>query len=331
MPTLQELTEGAFSPANKDYVGVAGGSLRPADLGWLRKEGGSYDPYREPMRYAFPCLKPVGQIILGIDPLAGGKAPPVTQSCANGVVRLEAAHGDAKARLQYVLGMTNDVYAIRGDLAGIISPVWLRLYRHQDPSHLTYMTPDGKGYTDPAAEADKAFNGPIDPPTSGKDGRYFWIRQRMPAEKTFPQGFQYVLMGVVAAPGEVKLDSVEGKTGLGTPPPNQPLNREWKGAKRPAIAAAPGAAATASFTPAADGQLEAFVTIVTTMDGDDLLGLAKQRLAKAEAGGFDAVVKENTQWWNEFYDKRENGRAFHGATGRAATDDVPRHLSELGR
>ena len=47
----------------------------PIDLGWLRKEGGSYDPYRKPMRYAFPCLKPVGQIILGIDPLAGAEAP----------------------------------------------------------------------------------------------------------------------------------------------------------------------------------------------------------------------------------------------------------------
>ena len=52
-----------------------GNSLRPFDLGWLRKEGGSYDPYRYPMRYAFPCLKPVGQIILGIGALVGADSP----------------------------------------------------------------------------------------------------------------------------------------------------------------------------------------------------------------------------------------------------------------
>ncbi|MGE5612202.1 MAG: glycosyl hydrolase family 95 catalytic domain-containing protein [Bacillota bacterium] len=321
-PTLQEITEGAFAAVNKSYVGVKGDSLRPIDLGWLRKEGGSYDPYRKPMRYAFPCLKPVGQIILGIDAMAGASAPRIMQSCANGVVSLQVAKGDARASLEYVLGMTSNVFAIRGDLAGIDTPVWLRLYRHQDTTHLMYMTPDGKTYTRPEAEADKAFNGPIDPPTSGKDGRFFWIRQRMPAEKTFPQGFEYVLMGVMAAPGNVNLESVEGKTGLGTPPANQPLNGEWNNVMRPAIAAASGAAATATFTPARNGKLTAFVTIVTTMDGGDLLALAKKRLAEAEAGGFEGVVGENTRWWNEFYDKRENGRVFYGTATREASDDI---------
>jgi hypothetical protein len=299
-----------------------GNSLRELDLGWLRKEGGSYDPYRYPMRYAFPCLKPVGQIILGIDPLAGAAAPQVTQSCANGVTSLQITNGDARAIIEYVLEMTNDVYAIRGNFAGIKTPVWLRLYRHRDTSHVTYMTADGKHYTDPAAEKDKAFNGPMDPPTSGTDGRYFWIRQKMPAEKTFPQGFEYVLMGVVAAPGEIKLKSAEGKTGLGTPPANSPMPWDWFGVPRPSIAAAPGAAATATFTPGADGKLEAFVTIVTSMDGPDLIGLAKKRLAVAEGGGFDGVVQENTRWWNNFYDQRENGRVFHGLTGTACTDDI---------
>lgn len=299
-----------------------GNSLRPLDLGWLRKEGGSYDPYRYPMRYAFPCLKPVGQIVLGIDPLAGASAPLVTQNCANGVTSLQVTNGDAKASLEYVLGMTNDLYAIRGSFAGISAPVWLRLYRHRDTSHLTYMTADGKHYTSPAAEADRAFNGPIDPPTSGTDGRYFWIRQKMPAEKTFPQGFEYVVMGVVTTPGKIKLEAVEGKTGLGTPPTNPPMPWDWFDVPRPPIADAPGAAATATFTPGADGKLEAFVTIVTSMDGPDLIGLAKKRLAAAETGGFDGMVQENTRWWNNFYDQRENGRVFHGLTGTACTDDI---------
>ena len=321
VPSLQDITNGAFSPANADYVGVSGNSLRPVDLGWLTKEGGPVDPYRKPMRYAFPCLKPVGQIIIGIDALAGGKEPTVTQNCGSGLVTLQASNGDAKAQLQYVLAMTSDIYAIRGDLAGIKSPVTLRLYRHRDTTHLLYMTPDGKSYTNPNAEADKAFNGPIDPPTSGADGSYFWIRQRMPAEKTFPQGFEYVLMGVMKTPGEAKLESAEGKTHLGTPPVNQRLNGEWKNIMRPAIADAPGAAATATFTPA-DGKLEAFVTVVTTMDGPDIMAIARKRLGDAQAAGFDGILQGNVKWWNDFYDQRENGRIFYGSSGRQVTDDI---------
>jgi hypothetical protein len=321
VPTLQDLIDGADAPINKNYVGVRGNSLRPVDLGWLRKEGGSYDPYRKPMRYAFPSLKPVGQIIVGIDDLAGAKTPTLNQSCANGLVRLEAANGDAKVSLEYVLGMTSNTYAIRGDLAGLKKPVSLRLYRHRDTSHLIYMTSDGKHYTNPDAEADKAFNAPVDPPTSGQDGRYFWIRQKMPPEKTFPDGFEYVLMGVVKSPAQVKLDSVEGQTHLGTPPQNQRLNGEWKNIMRPAIADAPGAAATAILTPA-DEKLEALITVVTSSDGQDIMSIAKQRLSQMEPGGFDAVLQENVRWWNAFYDKREDGRVFYGDSGRTITDDI---------
>jgi Glycosyl hydrolase family 95 catalytic domain len=311
-PTLREIIEGAYAPANADYVGIDTNSdtLRPKGYGYLLKEGGYYDPYRQPYEYPFPCMKPVGQIILGMDPLAGATAPRVTQSCATGLVKLQVAKDAAKASLEYVLGMTSNIYAIRGDFAGINTPVWLRLYRHRDTAHMGYMSADGKTYTRRGTEADSAFNGPMAPPASGTDGRYFWIRQKFPAEKTFPDGFEYVLMGVVATPGRVKLDSVENQTGLGTPPPDR------------RIAAAPGAAATATFTPDADGKLEAFVTIVTTMDGADLLALAKARLVDAEADGFDGVVWENTQWWNHFYDQRENGRVFHGTSGSDCSDDV---------
>ena len=181
---------------------------------------------------------------------------------------------------------------------------------------------DDVTYSNPLAEADQAFNGPIDPPTSGTDGNYFWIRQRMPAEKTFPQGFEYVLMGTMSAPGEVKLESVEGKTGLGTPPPDSPMSWDMVGMTRPPIGKAPGAAATASFTPNGDGKMETLVTIVTTMDGPDLLALAKQRLATAKARGFDGVVEENTKWGTDFYNQRENGRVFRGISGHGCTEDV---------
>jgi hypothetical protein len=313
-PTLEEITAGAFALANQDYVGVdtrpESITLRPKGYGYLRKEGGFYDPYREPYEYPFPCMKPVGQIILGMDPLARATSPQVTQNCADGVVRLQVIKDDVKATLEYVLGMTSNTYAIRGSFTGINTQIWLRLYRHRDTAHMGYMSADGKTYTKPGTEADSAFNGPMEPPISGKKGRYFWIRQKFPAEKTFPKGFEYVLMGVIATPGKLKLETVEDKTGLGTPPPE---------AK---IAAASGVAATATFTPEAGGKLEAFVTIVTTMDGSDLLALARKRLTEAEAGGFDGIVQENTQWWDRFYDHRENGRVFHGETGSDCSDDI---------
>jgi hypothetical protein len=183
--------------------------------------------------------------------------------------------------------MTSNTYAIRGEFTGINTPIWLRLYRHRDTAHMGYMSADGKTYTKPGAEADSAFNGPIAPPTCGTEGRYFWIRQQMPAEKTFPQGFEYVLMGVVAAPDKISFKTAADETGLGTPPPEKN------------IASAPGAAATAAFTPGPDGKFEAFVTIVTTMDGPDILALAKKRLPEAEAAGFDGLASENLRWWNQ--------------------------------
>lgn len=299
-----------------------GNSLRPLDLGWLRKEGGSYDPYRYPMRYAFPCLKPVGQIIVGIEQLAGAESSSIKQSCANGVTSLTIKKGNAEANLEYILGMTSNIYAIRGDLHGINSPVFLRLYRHRDTSHLPYMTKDGKSYTNPNAVADSTFNGPIDLPTSGTDGHYFWIRQKMPAEKTFPDGFEYILMGVVTTGNNVNVEAVEEQTGLGTPPPNSPMPWDWFGIPRPDISKVRGAAATATFTPTNKGQMVTLATIVTTMDGSDLLALAKHRLKKAEAGGFEGIVAENTKWWNSFYDKREDGRIFIGSTGTDVSDNI---------
>jgi hypothetical protein len=58
------------------------------------------------------------------------------------------------------------------------------------------------------------------------------------------------------------------------------------------------------------------------MDGEDLIAIAKKRLAEAESGGFEGVVQENTKWWNNFYDMRENGRIFRGNTGHNVSDDI---------
>ena len=68
------------------------------------------------------------------------------------------------------------------------------------------------------------------------------------------------------------------------------------------------------------------------MDGADVMAEAKKRLDAAErAGSFNGVVKENTQWWNAFYDKRENGRIFRNSTGTKCTGRRARDISKLHR
>lgn len=152
------------------------------------KKGGSYDPYRQPIEYPFPCMKLVGQIILGADALAGADASLVTQSCANGVVKLQVEKDGAKASLQYVLGMTINIYAIRGQFEGIREPVWLRLYRHRDTAHMSYMSADGKTYTRPEAEPDKVFNGPIDHPPVGKVDGISGFARKCQQRRPFREG-----------------------------------------------------------------------------------------------------------------------------------------------
>ena len=308
-PTMQEIVDGANSPANKGFIGKGNDGQRPWGYGYLLKEGGFYDPYRQPHEYSMPCLKPVGQIIIGIDQMKGAALPQISQSCANGLVDMTMEKQGARAKLQYVLGMTSNIYAIRGKLTGIKDPVWLRLFRHKDTAHEDYMNAEGTKYIKPGTETDSAFNYPMDPPRSGTDGKFFWIHQQMPPEKTFPQGFEYILMGVLLTPGEMTTDMVEGQTGLGTPPPNE------------RIARAQGAASTVTFRASA-GEFEALVIIVTTNDGPDIAALAKERLTQAAKKGFAGILAENNQWWNAFYDKRENGRVFFGSEGSDCSDDI---------
>lgn len=314
-PTLQQIIDGANSPANKDFSDIKADSTRP-QWGYLRKEGGKYNPYTDGARYPFPSIKPVGQIIFGLDEMAGAESPELTQSCADGVVKFEIAKDAKHAAFECVLSMTQNVYAIRGVFHGLDAPVWLRLFRKQDTAHLRYLLPDGKTFRDEKKrafyEADRAWNGPLDAPASGQDGKFFWIRQRMPPEKTFPKGLEYVLMGRVAGDAKVAMEAVEGSTGLGTPTSEGEVNET------------PGAAATAKFTPQANHEMLAYVVVVTTVDaeGRDVVAVAKKRLAAAEKNGFDAIVAENARWFGELYDRRECGRIFTGDTGREVTENI---------
>jgi hypothetical protein len=342
--TLAEIRAGAYSPANRGFDDMPPNQRRPV-RGWLPPDGsGREDRYACWNAYPFPCQKPVGQIILGLDELAGVPDPTLEQSCADGGVRFHLKNERASADLTIVLSMTSNVYAIHGQLRGVGTP-WLRLYRHEDQAWHRYMNDDRKTFHErtpgaasgamPVGEVlpsqvkfdyakDATWNGPIEPPTSGTDGTYFWIHQRFPAEKTFPQGFDYVVMGRVVGTGKPAIETKNNEHGLGTPPfgVRDEVRQRLEDGYKP-IREAAGAAATAALTPDADGNITAYVTVVTCNDAADLFAAARRQLDLAVAAGFEKLVADNAAWYARLYDRRENGRVFVGNSGQNATENLP--------
>jgi hypothetical protein len=314
---LEQIRAGAYAPGNIDR------GQAPAP-GYLRPDGTRVDPYAGWNAYPFPCAKPVGQIILGLDELAGSPAPRVVQSCRDGTVRIQARAGESSADVEILLSMERNIVAIRGRLQGIGSP-WLRLYRHLDQAHRFYTAEDGRRLGNGYLYArDSAWNGPVEAPTSGTDGSFFWIHQRLPAEKTFPRGFDYFLVGWVPQIDLRKTEAVTGRRGLGTPPSTGgrkelgPLERGYAW-----IAAAPGAAATASLVPETDGVVTAYIAIVTANEAANPLAEAERRLLVASADGFEQLQQENAAWYGRLYDEREAGRFFlDGGKGGPSEDPV---------
>ena len=301
VPTLAEITEGAFAPANRDLPDLPStGSTRPKSNGWLIPKGGFTDP-RDALRkrYPFPCQKPVGQVVILLDGLKDAGPVDLAQSCADGTTGGDIANAAAKARVDYVLGIASGTIGVRVASSGLAAPPRLRLYRHRDTI---------KGSADDAeASASNPF-GAMAAPEAGADGNRCWIRQRLPAEATFPAGFTYVLMGAMRGPAQVTAITATG-TGLGTPPPNKE------------IAEATGVAGT--LTPGDGTGWEALVVIVTSIDAADPLAEAHRRLDAALAGGVAGVQAENRAWLDAFYAQRESTRVIaHGGWPGESVQDV---------
>jgi len=295
--TLAEIREGAFSPRN---AGVSGYANYPLP------EGGSGERYRS-WNAPFPCQKPVGQAILLCPELAGAAGPAAVVRCRDGSARVSLKRQAAALEVTYLPMMTRNVIAVEFKGQGLKGPVSFRLYRHRD----TVAAYPGEG------------NGPIDPPKSGSDGRFFWIRQRLPAEKTFPQGFEYVLMGLAVGEG-VRMETVNGQTGLGTAAAITDADRialekdlngfAWR--LRPlydAVNQASGSAATAAF-PAGRQDGTVLIAVVTTAEAKDPAAEARRRLSDAKQAGMQALVAENGAWYRALYERRERGRVFGGST-----------------
>ncbi|WP_079914002.1 glycoside hydrolase family 95-like protein [Paenibacillus sp. 32352] len=326
--TLKELREGAYSQANEGFLDIQpSGNTRPK-YGSLDPRGGRREPYAAFRAYPFPCQKPVGQIIVRCNDFQGCDPVQTVQQCSSGLTSSTLVHGKASLQLDVLLSMKRSVIAMRTEFSGLSYPLSFRLYRHRDQAHRMYMNAEGtefkpmeerqpvylpRGSAQPVEyyhyERDAAWNGPIEPPESGSEGRFFWIRQRLPAEKTFPDGFEYVVMGLVNG-SDAELETVENGFGLGTPPyADEGWTFHEKDYAR--IRQAPGAAATAALNRLSSGQATLYTVVVTSNDAADIMEFAKRQLLEAETDGFEALLKENTDWYDALYDKREHGRVLY--------------------
>jgi hypothetical protein len=279
--------------------------------------------------YDFPTPKPVGQLILLASGLQGGRQPTASTRRADGVAVVPVESGAADGKIEAMTLMTRNVLAVRGDLAGLAEAPQVRVYRHQDTMLPGQSWGLGEGKMRPLPgfdyTKDAPKNGPLDPPKSGSDGKYFWITQAMPPEATFPKGFWYVFMATVAG-GPGKIETAENQPGLGTDPYMTPARQDGKypGTDRPwraiwldydRIRAAPGAAATATLP---GGTWLTLATVVTSAEAGDPLAKARQVLEEAERTGWDGLVAENRAWFEQFYRTREEGRIYYADAARNA-------------
>ena len=178
-------------------------------------------------------------------------------------------------------------------------------------------------------------NGPLPPPEAGADGRFFWIRQRFPAEKTFPDGFEYVMMGVVDG-ANCGIEVANRAKTAGAKSVIHPIEPDtyrrlpgWLKERRIAAGrmndAEYGSLATATIHgPAAAFVL--FVSVVTTRDSADPFTAARAMLANALREGAGAVVQDSVSASEADLRKWRLTRVMHyNATHCTFADSTPWH------
>jgi len=236
--------------------------------------------------YDFPCPKPVGQLIVGL-PGVEAEWAVEAQGAGAGGLTLTATRGEQRLDLRVYVHAARTLIVLEGDAHQGIDGLWFRVYRHRDTLVL------GEVHASLGASASKTYdysqdegNGPMEPPTSGHESDLGWIAQVFPAEPTFPEGFHYTFAAVTSVPG-VRVGSVEGRRGLGTP-----ASSKWEGRSDPEtghhgvykryqpINKANGAAATFHL-PRVEGHFQVLATVVTSTEGEDTLALARSRLQEA--------------------------------------------------
>lgn len=351
--TLQDLEEASFSEKNKDFDDMPMAGMTRPPFAALHKDGGRYDHALWSEVYAFPCQKPVGQIILKADDMKGAAQPDAVQHMKDGTVTVHADKAGKKMDVRFCMSIKRNVTVLDVDWANFKTAPEFRLYRNQDQGHRRYMDENGSyipvvvyrpadsnkplEYYD--YEADKDVNGKFEPPATGSDGRFFWVHQVFPKEGTFPDGFRYVMMAMVSQ-AEATVKEYPLQKGLGSMPhiprDNQgmlmvpgirtmthPEMFERMAVNYSYVAGAPGVAASAALSNAESGHGRLYVAIVTVNETPDYMEKAKELLLEAERLGFEGIAGENKDWFDALYEKREAGRILLGYTAeekRAAAD-----------
>lgn len=344
--TVDEVMEGAFSEANKDFDDMPHTGLTRPKYGTLLKSGGRFDAQAWSELYPFPCQKTAGQVIVRADDFEGSGQPDSLHEMNSGAVRVEVEKGDSSLRLNYLLSMQRNILAVDAAYMNVKTPVSFRLYRHQDQGHRRYMDENGSyikrpegasgiqyhpvdpkepvGYYDYAADAD--FNRPFDPPESGSDGRFFWILQEFPEDRTFPEGFRYVMMGLLSD-RQAAVSHQDLQKGLGTA---QRIPRDAEGKlifegtvghdnemekmerSFQWVRDADGVSGTAEVSLGDSGKTCLYVTVVTVNETTDYMEEARRQLLQAERMGFEGLYRENRDWYDDLFTRREKGRIFVG-------------------
>ncbi len=272
--------------------------------------------------YDFPCPKPVGQVIVRIDELRGHDKY-VVGTGHKGLMVAKAKKGNAKAALWGLLHRTKNLLVLRGEYAGLSQPVRVQFYRHKDTTPLDTSISDivhRGGKTNYDYSRDRPQNGPMAAPETGTDGRFFWVRQRFHAEKTFPKGFEYVMMGVIDGPSyKVKTDAKAVGTGEDavvhpiTPEAYKSMVGWLKETRRSAERvndAEYGALATATLD-GGSGSFVLYVAVVTTRDAADPMAAARKILLDAQKSGPDAVFDDSAKVTDKQAEAWHNSRVMH--------------------
>jgi len=315
------------NPVRPDWVMPP--QTRQSDLGLPNAPHALY------LAYDFPCPKPVGQLRLRCPDIEG--AEWTAGEAASDTLVATAQKGDAKAALWAWLHRAQNLLVVRGEYAGLSQPLAIELFRHQDtapPNNSVDAIAHYNGDAGYDYSQDKD-NGPLPHPESGADGRFFWVRQRFHAEKTFPQGFEYVMMAALDGP-PYATDAQQRVTGAGEPFTVHPVTdeqaRQLAGYQKELRIAAQrvndspsGSLATATVT-APGASFTLHLTVVTTRDAKDPLAAARSRLEAALRKGADALAEESRSVSDEDFRKWRNSRVMHyNATSCTYADQTPWH------
>lgn len=287
--------------------------------------------------YDFPCPKPVGQIIIRCADIEGHDRYTAGETAGHGVVA-EAAKDGARVSVWAELHRTKNLLVVRGECAGLTQPIRVQFYRHKDttPRDMSIVTLchyGGKSNYDYAQ--DRPHNGPLPDPEAGRDGPLFWVRQKFHADKTFPKGFEYVMMGFIdGASCETTTENRAVRAGEGAivhaiePDVHKRLAgwlRERRMGTERVNNADYGSLATATLEPKTSS-FRLYVAVVTTRDAADPLAAAKAMLTEARQAGAERLMEQSASATEAQVRAWRNSRVMHyNATSCTYADSTPWH------